>query len=357
MSSSFERLIEPLNGGRKRTKKQLVSALYDITSEETVFQHAASLARHEVVDADYNVLRRIAHHLEAVGRLHQLRALSKRIITALATAGLLQRTFQRLYISPMYTSPQKKRNKLSFGRIAFGCAELVVTFRECFGNHEYPPGAIFKGNILHGQSSKQVNDWRHVFEFCPNLTTLTVVTESCGTGVLWNRTSTALTALRTAFEEAGLSKITTLKIVPADMIYIGQFKWNGPAFGSASPLAASTWSQITRLELQILPPQTLNENDNISVVKMFNAWLRALAPQLESLKLCYLGQHRGEHPFALMRGLEIKTRGQPNMRLPLLKELWMGGVRNVGDYDDLFEQYAPELVGQVMTVILTQIDG
>ena len=342
MTASFDRLIAPLNNGHKRTKKDLISAIYDIASEDKVLLFAAALAKHEAHD-DHNILRRIAFHLAADGRLHQLRTLSKRIAVVAAVANVLNGSYRRLYISPMYANPQLKRNKLAFKRIAWGCDELVMNFKECFGNHEYPPGAIFKGNILHGQGSTQINDWRYVFEFCPNLTTLTVVTETCPTGMMWNRTSTALTALRTAFEEAGLRKVTTLRMLPADMIYTGQFKWIGPAFGNASPSAVGTWSQIKCLELQILPLPELNKLDKISVAKMFNAWLRALAPRLESLKLCYLGQEKGKHPFALLSGLKIKARGQPNMRMPELRELWLGGVQDVEDFDDVLEHYAPEL--------------
>jgi hypothetical protein len=87
----------------------------------------------------------------------------------------------------------------------------------------------------------------------------------------------------------------------------------------------------------------LTKVDRIQTVKMFNAWLGALSPQLQSLRLCYLGREEGEHPLALMKSLDIKSRGQPNMRMPVLKELWLGRVRDVDDCHDLLEQFAPEL--------------
>jgi hypothetical protein len=348
MTISFNELITPLNGGLPRSKKDVVRSILDIVPEDRLFQVADALAKHEKVD-NYIVIRRIAHHLATTGALHKLRALSKPITHYAAKIELLRGMYSRLYVSPTYTSPSLTRDKAAFFHNAYGCTELVASFPETFGNHEYPPGLIFQGNTLHGRNSAQVNDWKHVFEQCPNLTTLMVVTGGCPTAMMWNRTSTALTALRTAFEEAGLKNMTTLRLVPADTVYIGQFKWNGPAYGVASPLATKAWSSITRLELQVLPlAKELNKLDRIQAVKMFNAWLRAFAPRLEVLKMYYLGEEEGAHPFALLSELDMKASGQPDMRMPLLKELWLGKVKGVQDFAPLLEAQARGLPRYVL---------
>lgn len=342
MTISFEQLIAPY---RQRTKKEIVHDIVDITSKEhhNLYKFAAILTKHQVSDTKHNILQRIAHHLGKAGELHKLRLLSKRIARTASSNNILNGSFKRLFIMPMYANPERKRDKAAFTNIAYGCSELVVTFKERVDNFNFPPGMIFKGNQLHGRDSTQINDWRHVFQLCPNLVSLTIITGICSTGTMWNRTSTALTALRTAFEEADLSKITTLRTVPADMVYISLLKWQGPALGSATPVAADTWSRITNLELQILPMLGLTKVDRIQTVKMFNAWLRVLSSHLQSLKLCYLGKEEGEHPLSLMKSLDIKSRGQPNMRMPVLRELWLGRVRHVEDCHDLLEQFAPAL--------------
>jgi hypothetical protein len=343
MTITFYELITPRNGGRLRTKKDIVRAILDIVPEHRLFHTAEILTKHELAD-NYNVLRRITHHLSATGDLHKLRVLSEHTCHLAAAQGLLRGLYQRLYVSPTYVNPRLHRDKLAFAPIASGCTELVAKFPETFGNHEYPPGAIFKGNTLHGRNSVQVNDWKHIFALCPNLTTLTVVTGGCPTAVMWNRTSTALTALRTAFEEAKLEHLTILRMLPADAVYIGQFKWNGPAFGAASSIATNSWSRITQLELQVLPfAQELSKLDRIQAAKVFNAWSWGLAPHLETLRLCYLGDEEGEHPFALLNALDIKASGQPTMKMPLLKELWLGNVRDVGEYAPWLEEQAPSL--------------
>ena len=357
MTVSFDNLIAPLHGGRPRTKKDVARAILDITHEDRLFHFAASLAKHEVVDRNHTILRRIAHHLSTAGALHKLRLFSKRITQLATSISVLDSAFNRLYVTPMYVAPNRERNIVAFTSIASSCTQLVARFRESYGNHEYPPGVIFRGNTLQGRNSVQVNDWQHVLARCPNINTLIVITETCPTGLLWNRTSTALTALRTAFEEAGLKKVTTLRWLPVDMLYIGQFKWNGPSFGNASPMAAATWSRITNLEVQMLPlREDLNKLDHIQTIKMFNAWLQALAPRLKTLKLCYLGGEEGAHPFALLSGLVIKTRGQPDMGMPVLEELWLGRVKDADGCAELLETLAPQLK-QYVDVLITPTGG
>lgn len=336
---SFERLIAPSNHGYKRSKKDIARALLDITFEDKLWMFANLLAAHEVTD-NYNVVRVLAHHLAEIGELHNIRLFSRRVAHRFASAGALSRIFERLQISPMYSNPDARRSKPAFTNVAYGCKELVVTVRECSGNHKYLPITIFKEEKAAG------NDWVHVFKQCPNLTTITVVTEGCATGTVWNRTSSALTALRVAYEEAGLTKVDTLRLAPADMIYIGQFRWDGPAFGPTSPLAANAWSHITKLELHVLPPINLRELEEIQTVKIFNAWLRSFAPRLRSLKLCYVGR-KGQHPFALLNDLDMRTRGRPNMRMPVLQELWLGQVKDAEDGTELLEELAPRLESYV----------
>jgi hypothetical protein len=321
MTMNFDEIIAPY---RQRTKKEIAHDIIDIPSKDdhNLYKFAALLTEHQISDTKHNVLRRIAHHLGKSGDLHKLRLLSKHIAHTASSNNILNGSFKRLFITPMYANPERKRDKAAFTNIAYGCSELVVTMKERVDNYKFPPGMVFQGNQLHGRDSTQINDWRHVFQLCPNLTTLMITTGSCNTGTMWNRTSTALTALRTAFEEAELSKMTTLRTVPADMVYISLLKWHGPSLGGASPITVASWSRITNLELQILPMLELTKVDRIQTVKMFNAWLRALSPQLQSLRLCYLGRDEGEHPLALMKSLDIKSRGQPNMRMPVLKELW-----------------------------------
>ena len=101
---------------------------------------------------------------------------------------------------------------------------------------------------------------------------------------------------------------------------------------------------ITKLELQVLPlPKELNKLDRVQAVKMFNAWLNSFAPRLQVLKMCYLGKEEGAHPFALLSGLDIKASGQPDMKMPLLRELWLGKVEDVHDFAPLLEAQARSL--------------
>jgi hypothetical protein len=187
------------------------------------FQFANLLVTHEAKD-NYNVIRALARHLSKKGALHKVRLLSRRSAQLFSSVGATNGIYKRLFVSPLYTDPHAKRDKSAFTRIAYGCTELVVTLRECYGSYNVPPGIVFSSSAVTSTHPPHISDWPYIFVHCPNLTTLTIFTDSCTTGNLWNKTSSALTAVRTAFEQAGLMRITTLRMAPADMIYIGQFR-------------------------------------------------------------------------------------------------------------------------------------
>ncbi|KIW05482.1 uncharacterized protein PV09_03366 [Verruconis gallopava] len=344
---NFYSLVAPPVGGSKRSKKDVAKAILQIPKDDhsnNLMFVAESLARHEVLDKRA-VVRALARHLEAQNQLQDVRLLSMQIADVFVVEGGFHGLFRRLYVSPMYTNPFARRSRTGFSRVAYGCTEIIVSLRENCGNYRYAPGSIFQTRA-EGMTSAvtEINDWSFVFRHCPNLKTLSVITGGCTTGVLWNRTSSALRTLRTGLEDADLPNMTTLRMAPVDMVYVGQFGCHGPAFGRSSAFAATLWTQIKHLELQILPLADLEENQRIQTFEKFREWLRGLALHLRSLRICYLGVHEGHNPFQRLSGLNRKRLGEDNVYMPELRELWLGRVEGLNDSYDVLKTLAPRLV-------------
>lgn len=340
-NSPFLALLQPRNYGAKRTQRQISEAIRHIGSEDNFLAQAKALTKCEGAD-HFHIVKALSRALAANGEVLKFRCLSKEVAKSFYLARAFEGAFEKLYVSPRFVYPDRERSRHTLKTVAHGCKELRVKFKERNGNHDIAPGAVFyEGRGEEGGK----DDWAAIFDLMPELTTLSISTEISGMGLSWNRTSSGLTALRVAFEKARLKKMRVLRLLGVDMVYITQFYWKGPAFGTASHLAAAAWAQIQELEVQILPKVEGEQQElaRVQMTKVFNAFLLSFAPSLVVLKLSYMAEEGGQHPFTLMRDLPITYRGQPEMEMPVLRELWVGRCKDEEIARELLDTLVPAL--------------
>jgi hypothetical protein len=318
--------------------------------------------------------------------LLRLRLVSKSITASACTEEYLRTAFKIIYAAPRNLCPNARQSRQGLLGIGRNVRELVVHLCKRVEEdlHEalrqwgrFPPGTIFHGDDRNVWQTMQINslaltsltmdsstpkllrppipdvytteytagsDWPAIFQALPNLEILTIRTSRHPGGVCHTPISQALISLRCAFESSRLHNISTLRFLPVDIAYIPHFAWSGPSYGESSWWSLQQWSKISQLELQIFLPTTpFTKLHNLQIWKTFQSYLRSFSKYILVLKLHWLGPVLGPHPLRLDKELPKHHQSQATITFPLLKELWIGQVRDEGDIRSELHMLAPNL--------------
>jgi hypothetical protein len=296
-----------------------------------------------------------------------LRLLSRRVATSIASHAYIDAMFGKIHISPQQILSKHRQSKGGLRAVGKHCTELHIKLckhhledpREAlrrWTNATFPDAVFSDDQPTITQSGTKVtsiyrtldhdgsSDWPYIFRHLPALTTVTIETGAHPGGVRRTSISDTLTAIRIAFEESKYSSVTTIRFYPADTSYICHFSWAGPAVGAASHRAARSWSNITNVELQIQHPNVGRGSPHSrQITKQLHAWLSSLSRTLTVLKYHYVTQDSGPHPFGLHTEMEKEYWSQPPLRFPNLREIWLGRVVDEAIWRLRVDECAPKL--------------
>lgn len=247
--------------------------------------------------------------------------------------------FGTLYIDPWFTCT-KDQQWPALQNVSALCRELIVNLPTSSPPCRPSTGIVFD----HSPTLLPSNDWFNIFTALTNLRILTLRTppnrlqgssQSYGTAGL-------LSLLRESFEKS-TTKCNSFRVHLLDSSLLLFLKWNGPSYSSAKWLAQAVWTNITTLELQLVPPARYAQQDT---TRILHCWLRSFEKGLRVLKFTWLygnKANRGPHPLALDLVLPAKTFSQKPLECRDLREMWVGNCAKEENVRPLLQWRAASL--------------
>jgi len=165
--------------------------------------------------------------------------------------------------------------------------------------------------------------WTSLFWHFKQLRSLTMqVNGDCG----WpGRTEIedTLVALRIALEQSPMPELKTFTLSPVHAMGIQHLCWSGfGVFGSSSG-KVSVWQKLDTLDLRIVNPVTLDDEQLVMFRKVLYNYLASFSSTIRVLRLVWIG---AEGPCPLRLDLEPGLYGRPPIQWRKLEELWIGNA-------------------------------